>query len=216
MTKQPRAVFTNVELPHPLIFLFPPNRETLGGTAYFIVENTGNLLVDCPAWNDTNQDFLAANGGVNTLVITHRGAIAQVKAIQSMFQCNVMIQEQEAYLLPGLQVTSFPIEAQLSPTTQVIWTPGHSPGSACVYHKEGILWTGRHLLPTPQGVLMPIKTAKTFHWLRQLNSVQHLRTRFNPETLKFICPGANLGFLRGQLFVDQAYQRLTATNIEAA
>ena len=31
------------------IFAFPPNRETLGGTAYLLLEPSGNILIDCPA-----------------------------------------------------------------------------------------------------------------------------------------------------------------------
>ena len=55
--KAPRLVL-------PSIYAFGPNRETLGGTAYLIVENTGNILVDCPLWEEKNQDFLQSQGGV--------------------------------------------------------------------------------------------------------------------------------------------------------
>jgi hypothetical protein len=40
------------------IYAFPPNRDTLGGTAYFIVENQANILIDAPPWNPTNQQFI--------------------------------------------------------------------------------------------------------------------------------------------------------------
>ncbi|MGL5193174.1 MAG: MBL fold metallo-hydrolase, partial [Chroococcales cyanobacterium] len=46
MPKQPRAVLDN-------IFAFSPNRETLGATAYLIVENNANILVDCPPWDES-------------------------------------------------------------------------------------------------------------------------------------------------------------------
>lgn len=39
------------------IYAFPPNREILGGTAYLIVNKSGNILVDCPAWDAENQGF---------------------------------------------------------------------------------------------------------------------------------------------------------------
>jgi glyoxylase-like metal-dependent hydrolase (beta-lactamase superfamily II) len=191
------------------IYAFPPNRDTLGGTAYLIVDEV-NILVDCPAWDEANQAFLKQQGGVRWLFLTHRGAISKVREIQQTCGCEVVIQEQEAYLLPGLTVTPFARSLTLTPQTRAIWTPGHSPGSACLYYNRfgGVLFSGRHLLPNPQGKLMPLKTSNTFHWQRQTRSVEALVADFTPETLAWVCPGANLGFLRGKQAVEQAYTQL--------
>jgi len=207
--KPPRLVLDN-------IFAFPPNRETLGGTAYLIVENAVNFLIDCPAWNDTNEQFLRDKGGVSFLLITHRGAMARAREIQESTGCKILIQEQEAYLLPGLDVTGFQYDI-LTPCGVAIWTPGHSPGSSCLYYNGlgGVLFSGRHLLPNPKGELAPLRTSKTFHWQRQIQSVQSLIDRFTPTTLQFICPGANTGFLRGRGVVDRAYERLAALDLKA-
>lgn len=206
--KPPRPVFDN-------IFAFPPNRDTLGGTAYLIVENQGNILIDCPAWDEANKKFLQEKGGVRWLFITHRGGIGASKQIQQATQCEISIQEQEAYLLPGINVTPFQKECNLTSSTYVIWTPGHSPGSSCLYYTGvgGVLFSGRHLLPNQQGQIVPLRTSKTFHWRRQINSVKLLLERFTPETLNYICPGANTGFLRGKLTVQQAYQQLSQLDL---
>lgn len=198
------------------IFAFPPNRDTLGGTAYFIVEKVGNILIDCPAWNEQNQQFIQEKGGVSWLFLTHRGGMGKVQEISQALGCQILVQEQEAYLLPGLEAIAFEKEFDLSPTMQAIWTSGQTPGSSCLYYQgtEGVLFSGRHLLPTPQGELMPIWTAKTFHWWRQLQSVETLRRRFAPETLHYICPGANTGFLRGKRVIDRAYERLASLDLE--
>ncbi|MEH1819384.1 MAG: MBL fold metallo-hydrolase [Nostoc sp.] len=223
-TKPPRAVFLD-EVPsgsslqsdfaQESIFAFPPNRDTLGGTSYLIVRNEGNILIDCPALEQTNQDFLHTYGGVRWLFLTHRGAIGKTAEFQQTFGCEVLIQEQEAYLLPGLTVTTFRQEFTLDTATQVIWTPGHSPGSSCLYYSElgGILFSGRHLVPNHQGEPVPLRTAKTFHWPRQIQSLQLLLKSFTPETLRYICPGANTGFLRGKRVIDQAYQRLASLDL---
>ncbi|QSJ15025.1 MBL fold metallo-hydrolase [Nostoc sp. UHCC 0702] len=202
--KPPHAVLNS-------IFAFPPNRDTLGGTSYFIVRNEGNILIDCPALVQTNQDFLRSHGGVRWLFLTHRGAIGKTAEFQQAMGCEVLIQEQEAYLLPGLTLTTFAQELTLT-TAQLIWTPGHSPGSSCLYYSDlgGVLFSGRHLLPNQQGEPMPLRTAKTFHWPRQIKSLQSLLDRFTPETLQYICPGANTGFLRGKGVIDNAYQRLAS------
>lgn len=197
------------------IFAFPPNRDTLGGTAYFIVKNSVNLLIDCPAWNETNEQFLREQGGVSLLLLTHRGGIGKVQEIQQAFGCKVLIQEQEAYLLSGLDVIPFQHELLINSSCRAIWTPGHSPGSSCLYYNDagGVLFSGRHLLPNQQGELVPLRTSKTFHWQRQIQSVQVLIEHFTPETLSYICPGANTGGLRGKGVIDQAYYRLTQLDL---
>lgn len=207
--KQPRLVLER-------IFAFPPNRDTLGGTAYFIVENAVNLLIDCPAWNETNAQFLRQQGGVSVLAITHRGGIGRAEEIQKATGCQILIQEQEAYLLPGLEVTTFQHEFTLSPRCRCIWTPGHSPGSSCFYYNAlgGVLFSGRHLLPDRHGEPMPLRTSKTFHWFRQIQSIKSLLEQFAPETLSYICPGANTGALRGKGAIEQAYQRLAQLDFD--
>ncbi|RCJ24140.1 MBL fold metallo-hydrolase [Nostoc sp. ATCC 43529] len=225
-TNPPRVVFPNeissedslkMDFAQESIFAFPPNRDTLGGTSYFIVRNESNILIDCPSLDQTNQDFLAAHGGVDWLFLTHRGAIGKTAEFQQIFECKVLIQEQEAYLLPGLTVTTFSQEFIIDPETQVIWTPGHSPGSSCLYYSEfgGILFSGRHLLPNQQGQPVLLRTAKTFHWPRQIKSLRLLLERFTPETLEYICPGANTGFLRGKRAIDGAYQHLASLDLQA-
>jgi glyoxylase-like metal-dependent hydrolase (beta-lactamase superfamily II) len=216
MCALPQQPNQTAKLPRPVldrIFAFPPNRDTLGGTSYLIVGNEGNILIDSPANDPINQDFLRSHGGVRWLFLTHRGAIGKTAQIQQTFGCEVLIQEQEAYLLPGLTLTTFTQEFRLNSTSQVIWTSGHSPGSSCLYYSDlgGVLFSGRHLVPDPTGEPVAFRTAKTFHWSRQIKSLQLLRERFTAETLQYICPGANTGFLRGKYVIDNAYQRLLST-----
>ncbi|BAB75118.1 MBL fold metallo-hydrolase [Anabaena sp. FACHB-709] len=210
ITKSPRDVLDS-------IFAFPPNRDTLGGTSYLIVGNEGNILIDCPALDQTNLNFLRSHGGVRWLFLTHRGAIGRTAEIQQNYGCDILIQEQEAYLLPGLTVTTFTQEFAVTPTAKAIWTPGHSPGSSCLYynHQGGVLFSGRHLLPNQKGEPVPLRTAKTFHWPRQIKSLQTILETLTPETLQYICPGANTGFLRGKRSIDTAYQRLASLDLKA-
>ncbi|MBD1911982.1 MULTISPECIES: MBL fold metallo-hydrolase [unclassified Leptolyngbya] len=199
------------------VFAFPPNRNTMGGTAYLVVEPTGNILVDCPAWDETNVAFLQEQGGVRWLLLTHRAAHAHVREWNNALHCEILIQEQEAYLLPGIPVTPFSDEFQISSTSCALWTPGYSPGSSCLYHalQGGLLFTGRHLLPNQAGDPVPLRVSKTFHWPRQLRSLERLQREFSSETLQWICPGANTGFLRGKRAIDQAYERLGQLDVES-
>ncbi|MDJ0773464.1 MAG: MBL fold metallo-hydrolase [Mastigocoleus sp. MO_167.B18] len=208
ISKSPQAVFDN-------IFAFSPNRDTLGGTSYLILEKGGNILVDCPAADKGNEDFLRSHGGIRWFFITHRGAIGKAAQIQSNFECEVIIQEQEAYLLPSVNLTTFSQELTINSQVRLIWTPGHSPGSSCLYYKDfgGVLFSGRHLLPNQQGKPVPLRNSKTFHWPRQLKSVQILQTSFTSSTLQYILPGANTGYLRGKRIIDNAYPELANLDI---
>lgn len=212
---------TTAKLVHSVfdfVFAFAPNRETLGGTAYLIVEKAGNILLDCPSPQPEILDFIAQQGGVAWLVFTHRGGIgSNVKALQNRFNCAIAIQEQAAYLLPQVPVTPFAQEFALGDDCTAIWTPGYTPGSTCLYCAKngGILFTGRHLLPAPNDsnlgyAIAPLRRPKTFHWPRQLQSVEMLKSRFSPATLQYLLPGANIGFLRGSTVVSDAYRHLTA------
>ena len=210
-TRTPRTIM-------PGIFAFTPNRDTLGGTSYLIVDNIGNILLDCPAWNEVTQEFIQSQGGINYLIISHRGGIGKnVWQMQQTLNCQVIVQEQEAYLLPENEVTTFTDNFSLSPELELIWTPGHSPGSSCLYWQQqgGVLFTGRHLLPKSKTEVLPFRTAKTFHWWRQLNSVAKLRDRFSPDTLQYILPGANTGYLRGTGYIANAYQQLQDLDLTA-
>jgi glyoxylase-like metal-dependent hydrolase (beta-lactamase superfamily II) len=210
-----------IKPPRPILeglFAFAPNRDTLGATAYLILEDSGNILVDCPAWTQENKQFLNDRGGVSWLFITHRGGISKhISEIQKSFDCEVVIQEQESYLLPDLKIVSFADEFQFNSNCRAIWTCGHSPGSSCLYWAKygGIIFSGRHLLPKSIDEISPLRTAKTFHWLRQLNSVEKLRDRFSQDTLNYILPGANTGYLRGKGFIDNAYQQLCQLDLKA-
>lgn len=205
--KPPKSIFNN-------IFAFPPNRDTLGGTSYLLIHPQGNILIDCPPWHNLNRQFCLDNGGVKYLFFTQRDGISKyVRLIQEELQCDLLIQEQEAYLLPNLNPIIFNDRYQIYDDCEVIWTSGYSPGSSCLYYnyEGGILFSGRHLLPTKEGIT-PLKLKKTFHWRRQLRNVNLLVDRFSDATLNYICPGANTGYLRGQGFVDRAYHKLISIN----
>ncbi|MDA0268164.1 MAG: MBL fold metallo-hydrolase [Cyanobacteria bacterium] len=205
------------------IYAFPPNRDTMGGTSYFIVAQDqagqpANILIDTPAWHTDTAQFIQGHGGVRWWVMTHRNGMGQVTPIQATVQCELVLQEQEAYLLPNIEGrVTFQQKMALGDIATVRWTPGYSPGSACLYYKAhgGVLFTGRHLLPNQDGQMTALRFSKTFHWPRQLSQIQRLQQDFSTDTLAYICPGANLGFLRGKTVVADAYEQLQSIDVEA-
>ena len=202
--KYPKLILDN-------IFAFAPNKDTLGGTAYLLIHPQGNILIDCPPWSEFNRQFCLEKGGVQFLFCTNRDGISkQIRQIQQDLNCNLIIQEQEAYLLPNLEPITFTQDYQINDDCRLLWTCGYSPASSCLYSKihGGVLFSGRHLLPISPEEIAPLKLKKTFHWNRQIKSCRSLQEYFNSGNLEYILPGANTGYLRGKGFVDRAYEKL--------
>jgi hypothetical protein len=73
------------------------------------------------------------------------------------------------------------------------------------------LFCGRLLVPVAAGALAPLRTARTFHWQRQLASLQHLLSWLPSGSPDWLATGAGLGALRGQPLVGDGAQKLKGT-----
>lgn len=168
----------------------------------------GDLLIDCPALSQANLDWLARRGGPGTIVLTGRQGHGRCRHLQQALGWQVLVQEQEAYLLPGVErLRPFGDHLTLAPGARLLWTPGPSPG-ACVLHlaaggMDG-LFCGRLLQPLAPGRLAPLATPGTFHWPRQLRSLERLRHWLPAGSPTWIACGGGLGALRGEKLVHTA------------
>jgi hypothetical protein len=64
------------------------------------------------------------------------------------------------------------------------------------------LFCGRLLLPTGPLDLAPLRTARCFHWPRQLSSIERLRAWLPEGSPAWIASGGALGALRGEKLVS--------------
>lgn len=209
------------------LWLFAPSRDSQGGSSWLVEAAAagpgwplpGDLLIDCPGWTQANLDVLTARPGPTTLVLTGRDGHGRCRRFQQRFGWRVLVQEQEAYLLPGVEgLETFSEELQLAPGLRLLWTPGPSPG-ACVLHLacggwDG-LFCGRLLLPTGPGALAPLRTARCFHWPRQLGSLERLRRWLPAGSPAWIASGGGLGALRGEKLVPAGAALLAGLDLAA-
>lgn len=186
-----------------------------GGSSWFVdadgMPGQPALLIDCPSPSDANLAWLSqrcAAGGY--LVLTgrhgHGDTPGELRRWQRLLGWPVVVQEQEAYLLPGVErVQPFGDALTLVPGVRLLWTPGPTPG-ACVLHVQnpGLdgLFCGRLLVPVAPGALAPLRTPATFHWPRQLASLRRLLDWLPPASPSWIATGAGLGALRGGALVE--------------
>ncbi|MEB3306865.1 MAG: MBL fold metallo-hydrolase [Cyanobacteriota bacterium] len=202
----------------PGVWLFAPNRDTHGGSSWLLERPEGAVLVDCPALTRANLEFLQDRGS-GTIVLTSRVGHGRCRQLQQACDWPVVVQEQEAYLLPGLkQRHLFGLEHRLAPELGLLWTPGPTPG-ACVLHARGrwgdLLFCGRLLLPIGPAALAPLRTPGCFHWLRQIASIGKLRDWLPAGSPASIASGGGLGALRGEVLVEHGAELLAALNLDA-
>ncbi|MFM7548903.1 MAG: MBL fold metallo-hydrolase [Cyanobacteriota bacterium] len=198
----------------PGLWLLAPNRDTQGGSSWLLERPEGPLLIDCPAVTRANLTFLAEGGAAGSIVLTSREGHGRCRRIQAATGWPVIVQEQEAYLLPEVgQLQAFGSEHTLAPGIRLLWTPGPTPGSAVV-HAHGawgdVLFCGRLLLPLAPGVLAPLRTRRCFHWPRLLASIGRLRDWLPAGSPASIACGGGLGALRGEVLVEPGAAVLAA------
>ena len=194
------------------LWLFAPNRDSQGGSAWWLEAVGVDLLIDLPALTAANLAFLQERRRGRQapvwVVATGREGHGRARAWQGELGWPVMVQEQEAYLLPGLaDLHTFASEHDLAPGVRLLWTPGPSPG-ACVLHaaapalpSQDLLFCGRLLVPLGPGQLGPLRSSRCFHWSRWLRSLDRLRQWLPPGSPALLASGAGLGALRGEKLV---------------
>ena len=180
--------------------MFPSNKECRGGTAWWLGCDSEVLLVDCPPLHTSSIETLQklASGRKGRILLTNRDSHCRVNELQDLLGWPVLLQEQEAYLLPGVsQLERFGEELSLSSGLRLLWTPGPTPGSCIAYAPEpwNVLFCGRLLIPVKKDQLAPLRNQRTFHWLRQQKSLEKLRRWLPAKARPSLASGAGLGAL---------------------
>lgn len=211
----------------PGLWLFAPNRDTQGGSAWWVETATLALLIDCPALSEANLSFLKARtarrGAAGNLpepriVLTSRLGHGRCRRWQEALGWHVLVQEQEAYLLPGVErLETFADDHRIAGEGRLLWTPGPTPGASVLHicQRFGMdgLFCGRLLIPVGPGRLEPLISRQTFHAPRLLQSVERLRSWLPSGSPQWIASGAGLGALRGDKLVFKGATMLAGLDL---
>ncbi len=137
------------------------------------------LLIDCPEVSAGTIESLKRLCGQRSpkIFLTNREAHYGVTHLSKVLGWQVLVQEQEAYLLPQINtLQTFGEEHELSSNLKILWTPGPTPGS-CVLHASdpwNVLFCGRLLIPTKSQKLSAFPNRSSFHRARYHKSLQSL------------------------------------------
>ncbi|KZR85492.1 hypothetical protein MITS9509_02676 [Synechococcus sp. MIT S9509] len=186
----------------PDLWLFPPNRDCRGGSSWWLDVDPEPVLIDCPPLTQATLEALQelAHGRCARILLTSREGHGRLRRLQERMQWPVLVQEQEAYLLAGVQqLETFSEETVTLSGLRLLWTPGPTPGHAVVHAPVpvNVLFCGRLLVPVARDQLAPLQHRRTFHWPRQQRSLRQLRRWLPSEACPRLASGASLGALRG-------------------
>jgi glyoxylase-like metal-dependent hydrolase (beta-lactamase superfamily II) len=211
------------------LWLFAPNRDSQGGSAWWLdgpgPDGAGGWLIDCPAYTEANLELLRRRGE-GGILLTSREGHGRVRRFQEALGWPVLVQEQEAYLLPGVQrLQPFGAELVLAPGLRLLWTPGPTPGASVLLAQGGslgaaaVLFCGRLLSPVAPALAAPRRHRRSVHWGRWLRSLDRLRGWLpapGPDTPPlWLATGAGLGALRGEVLIPNGWELLQGLDLEA-
>ncbi len=172
-------------------------------SSWFLSLDNAPILIDCPkVTEEVINDLKELSGGIcPNVVLTNRDAHHDASIINRKLDWPLIVQEQEAYLLPHVEnLVTFSEELILSSGVRILWTPGPTPGS-CVLHVPppwNVLFCGRLLTPGSKDQISPIRTRSTFHWTMYQESLLKLRNWLPREQSPLLASGQKLHLLNDE------------------
>ena len=150
------------------------SEKSFGAWSWFIRREVGNVLMDSPRSSPQLMARLEAEGGVATMVLSHRDDVADHAAYHDRFGCPRVMHAGDA--MRGCErVIEGDEPVALAEDLLLIPTPGHTAGSMCLLYRETFLFTGDHLWwSRPRGMLWASKAYNWFDWEVQVRSVERL------------------------------------------
>jgi len=127
---------------------------------FLLIRPAGNLLVYGPGKNiDQYYEFIESKGGIDKVLISHRDEASKYSTkVADRFNAQVYcpaLEEEEISKTCHVDKT-FSGDERIDDTFEIIFTPGHSPGSSCFLWKapdgKRIIFTGDSLIPRENAV----------------------------------------------------------------
>ena len=179
------------------LWVFPSNSSCNGGSSWFLGCDPEPVLIDCPPFTEITIEFLKeiTTGRQARIILTSREGHGNIQEIQDALGWPILLQEQEAYLLPEVtNLESFQKEHTTASGIKLLWTPGPTPGSCVAWAPEprNVLFCGRLLIPINSCDLGIFRNPRTFHWPMQQKSFKKLLQWIPPNASPRLASGASL------------------------
>lgn len=120
--------------------------------SYFVERKAGNILVSPLVYSEGLGDFIEARGGLAYIFVTHQDEIHRMVLsevsregpgkppdripaceYEQRFECQIIAHKNDTLELDECEIDlSWDADFSLAPGMQLLHTPGHTPGSACL------------------------------------------------------------------------------------
>ena len=180
------------------------SEDSFGANAFFAARPEGNVLVDSPRFTRLLAQPLAALGGVDHVLLTHRDDVADAERWADHFGARVWVHVDDADAAP-FATDVFADAVIVQPGLAAFPVPGHTRGSAVFVLEERFLFTGDSLYwDAAAGDLAAHRHATWYSWSVQAESLARLA---DAHRFEWVLPGHGG---RGQRPADEMHDRLVA------
>jgi glyoxylase-like metal-dependent hydrolase (beta-lactamase superfamily II)/ferredoxin len=155
------------------------SEDSFGASAWFVHRPGvagGNVLVDSPRFTAALAKPIAAMGGIDHILLTHRDDVADAARYAERFGARVWIHEADRRAAPfATDVLHGDDETEIAPGLVALPVPGHTKGSVVYLLEDRFLFTGDSLAWSHErGDLTAFRGACWYSWPAQAESLQRL------------------------------------------
>jgi glyoxylase-like metal-dependent hydrolase (beta-lactamase superfamily II) len=152
------------------------SEDSFGASAWFVVREAGNVLVDSPRFTDALAGPIAELGGIDHVALTHRDDVADARRWAERFGARVWVHADDRSAAPfASDVVQGTDEVDIQSGFVAVPVPGHTKGSMVFVLEETWLFTGDSLAWSHErGDLIAFRDACWYSWDVQLDSLARL------------------------------------------
>lgn len=159
------------------------SRSSFGAHSYLVQRAGANLMIDAPRWTREVVDPVAALGGIDHVLLSHRDDVADAERYAERFGARVWIHASDADAAPfATELIDGREAVAIADGVVGFPVPGHTEGSV-LFHVDGhLLFSGDSLAWHPRRKqLIAFRNACWFSWSEQTASLG----RFAESRLRF-------------------------------
>jgi glyoxylase-like metal-dependent hydrolase (beta-lactamase superfamily II) len=150
------------------------SEDSFGASAWLVVREPGNVLIDSPRFTEALAGPIAELGGIDHIALTHRDDVADADRWAERFGARVWIHADDRVAAP-YATDLLTDEQQIQPGFVAIPTPGHTKGSVVFLLDDRWLFTGDSLAWSHERAdLTAFRGACWYSWEVQTQSLARL------------------------------------------
>lgn len=150
--------------------------DSFGAASWLITRPDGNVLIDSPRFAAPLVRRLEAMGGVRWMFLTHQDDVADHAKFHAHFGCERILHRADGRRVgPVERWIEGEETVRLAEDLEIVPTPGHTRGSACLRYKDQVLFSGDTLAWSPgRGHVIAFRDACWYDWRVLQQSVRRL------------------------------------------